>query len=221
MGFNAQCSSNASREFALTGYHEIPVAKANKLRRLELQCRLLARQSSKEIAYELDAIPEVIELYHDLFYDVRSQLDTMTDHLFQHVIGISLTGLSPVEAYARMTAHRNGPGTIPAWIDYLPHRLEDHDLTTQIGRQRESISQYLTAEALLRTPAPDDQPIQCLGEIQYHFSRPKPPRLVTEIVQSLTCRMLQERSVAMPENAAAVSVELDASEWSDALAGCA
>jgi hypothetical protein len=199
----------------------VALHETNRLRRLELQCRFLARQSSAEIAYELGTTPAAIELYGDLFYDVRSQLDTMSLHLIQHVIGMSVTGPSPSEAYARLMAYQNGPGTIPAWIDYLPHRNEEHDLTAWKGRQREAISQYLTAEGIRHTECPDDRLTRYLGEIQYHFSRPQPPRSVDTIIRSLMFQMLQGQSATLSEDEDVVPIDFALPEWLDSLAGCA
>ncbi|MBD3672780.1 MAG: hypothetical protein HUJ26_04565 [Planctomycetaceae bacterium] len=173
--------------------------RSEPLRHLQLQCRILACQSPAEIAYELDTEPTAVTCYEDLFFDVRDELDQESDHLMLHVIGMSLTGPSPIEAYARLTAYRNGPTTIPAWLDYLPHRLEHHDLTTESGRQRESMAQFLTAESLLRTPDPDHSAIPYLDEIQTHFSSSPIPRSVATIVRDHTQALLREQPPEIEE----------------------
>ncbi|MBD3673915.1 MAG: hypothetical protein HUJ26_10355 [Planctomycetaceae bacterium] len=90
-------------------------------------------------------------------------------------------------------AFENGPVTIPAWLDYLPHRLEQHDLTTAIGRQRESMAQFLRAEALLRTSDSDYSAVQYLDEIQVHFSQPSSPRSVATMLHAHAQALLREQ----------------------------
>ena len=71
-------------------------------RSLELECRLLARQSSVEIAERLSISPGTIDAYCKLFYDIKERLDSRTyivkkllgvrggvddQHAFEHVFG--------------------------------------------------------------------------------------------------------------------------------------
>ena len=163
------------------------------LRRLELQCRVLANESSLEIAHSLETKRSVVEMYCDLFFDIREHLDFASDHLIQHVIGMPLQGNFTLAALARLSAYHHGRHVIPAWIDYLAHEDETHDLTTDTGRQRESIALHVLAEKIGRSPCPNDQMLRATSEIHHHFPRKHFPRPPSQTIQRQINQLLQEQ----------------------------
>ncbi len=119
-------------------------------RTLELHARVLARQSSKEIADIMSLPTAVVQTYLDLFFDVAQRLHA-TFYVTHVVAGVRPTGPATAETMMLLAAYHHGPHVIAPWLDYFAHAFEYHDLTTPVGRRRESIELFLAAQNL-----PDD-----------------------------------------------------------------
>lgn len=107
-------------------------------RELELQCRVLARESAGVIAVEMGLTKSIVETYCRMFYDVAKSL-TATSHIIHNVIKMPMAGPVAPETLMKACAYHHGPHVIEGWLDYLDHQCEAHDLTTADGIQRESI----------------------------------------------------------------------------------
>ena len=60
----------------------------------------------------------------------------------------SLNAPATLPALAMLSSYTHGSVVVPAWMDYLDHADEAHDLTTDTGRQREAIELYVAAKNL-------------------------------------------------------------------------
>ena len=79
-------------------------------RRLEIEARLLARRTPEEITAAVGATPEVIELFHDLFFDVTGRINA-SDYITKAAIwkGARARGRDhAAEAFVRALAYFGG-----------------------------------------------------------------------------------------------------------------
>lgn len=92
--------------------------------RLELQCRILAGQSSDEIAARLQITPDVVETYEALFFHTTDRLAAPDWILLQAVGRRPFTGTTPPdrETLLRWLAYAGGPVVLDL---VLPHVLPE------------------------------------------------------------------------------------------------
>jgi len=121
--------------------------QGNPLRKLEIECRILARQTPAVIGRATSLPPSVVKAYGDLFYNVQDKLDASV-YIIYAVVGMPVLGPVPAETLAMACAYLHGPQVIPAWMDYLVHAHEHHSLTTAEGRSRASIALLVQVYAL-------------------------------------------------------------------------
>jgi hypothetical protein len=150
------------------------------LQRLEVECRILARQSDVAIGDLMDMPPETLQAYHDLFFAVRPALEAQ---LFSHDRAIEAFPCGPAEwRFAKRDAYHLGPGMIPMWIAYLRvkagvtgAKLDPHDLARvdfRLARHEfaddDSISEWLIdhPEILLDSMAEADFPRSISSQMQ-------------------------------------------------------
>ena len=126
----------------------VKLATEDSRRQLELQCRVLARESAAEIAVELGLTEPIVETYCKQFFDVRERLDATT-YIHQRVIGLSPDTCPSIEQLMLLSAFYHGPHAVDAWLDFLDHQAEAHDLTTDKGRRREAIELFIAAQQLV------------------------------------------------------------------------
>ena len=88
-------------------------------RRLELESRILARQSSPEIAYSMEISDDAVDMYADTFFDVRGRLGSRT-YITKKVIGTQwATSLNPRVGLFRSIAFFGGVGMLEAVLPYF------------------------------------------------------------------------------------------------------
>lgn len=129
----------------------IRIASSPGRQRFELQCRVLARQDSDEIALQMGLTKPVVETYLDLFFDVRSHLEA-SDYIVYQVAGMSLQGPPSIPTLILTSAYFHGPIVMEACLDYLDHLGETHDLTTEEGRRREGVELWFQAQIIADSP---------------------------------------------------------------------
>jgi len=95
-------------------------------RRLEIEARLLARQTDEEIAHATGLAPAVVATYEELFFAVRDRLDA-THYILCKAIGHSpepQEGGPSIGVLMKRSAYFHGPAVLDPWLRYLD-RLSD------------------------------------------------------------------------------------------------
>ncbi len=82
-----------------------------------------------------------------LFFDVRPRIKA-TVWVRRVAIGLPIDQGPSVETLLLLSVWKNGPAIIPAWLDYLKHQEEHHDLSTEVGRQRAWIKHLIRVHQL-------------------------------------------------------------------------
>ncbi len=138
---NQLLREDASLTLAVKLHHE------DSRRALELQCRVLGRQSTAVIAIEMGLTTSLVETYCRMFFDVMTRLGA-TSYILYQVIGLHPNQPSTAEKLMMAFAYHRGPLLIESWLDFLDHQEEPHDLATEVGRMRESIELLVAAQCL-------------------------------------------------------------------------
>lgn len=120
-------------------------------RPLEIQARLLAGQSSRAIARAVGLPVPTVQAYMGLFFDVRKRLKAKS-WIRWIAIGLPLDGPPSVEGLLLWHSWKRGPSVIQPWFDFLNHQAENHDLRTEIGRQRAAIEVFVGMRQLPNVP---------------------------------------------------------------------
>jgi hypothetical protein len=118
-----------------------------EVRQLELRCRVLARQTVGEIARVMNLSPGAVRCYVDLFFAIEDRLEAR-DYILLQVVGVSYTARPSLESVMQASVYVHGPHMVPAWLDYLAHGGESHDLATPEGRRREAFELFVAAANL-------------------------------------------------------------------------
>jgi len=107
-------------------------------RRLEIECRLLARQSPAAVARHVGASPYGVRAYAHLFFDVVGRWDAEC-YILGQAIGMPLPGTGGVSVPVLMKAscYYHGPLALAAWLRYLDQADagQPADLASEDGRQ--------------------------------------------------------------------------------------
>lgn len=110
--------------------------------RLEMEARLLARQSDTAIALALKIPAPTVQAYRDLFFDIDDRLQAST-YISQVVIGVH-PGRQPTdEQLFKLQAYSHGPQVIPVWLDYLAEGWDGTSLNTERDRSLATIWFYI------------------------------------------------------------------------------
>jgi hypothetical protein len=125
-----------------------------EVRQLELRCRVLARQTVGEIARVMNLSPGAVRCYVDLFFAIEDRL-LARDYILLQVVGVSCTARPSLESLMQASVYVHGPHMVPAWLDYLVHGDESHDLATPEGRRREAFELFVAAANLLEDDKTD------------------------------------------------------------------
>lgn len=128
-------------------YWALRLHQEDSTRVLELKARVLARQSDQVIAKLLGLPSRTVATFIALFFDVRPRLKA-TVWVRRVAIGLPIDQGPSVENLLLLSAWHNGPSIIPAWLDYLKHQEENHDLSTEVGRQRAAIEHLIRVHQL-------------------------------------------------------------------------
>lgn len=116
-------------------------------RPLEIRARVLAGQSNRAIARAVGLPVLTVQAYLGLFFDVRKRLKAKS-WIRWIAIGLPLDEPPCVESVLLWHCWKRGPSVIEPWFDYLDHQTENHDLSTEIGRQRSSLELMVRARQL-------------------------------------------------------------------------
>jgi hypothetical protein len=119
----------------------------NMLQAMELRCRLIAGEAPGVIAIKMSYRKEFVELYGDLFFDVRHRLESTS---FIHFNAIGLRPCAPAtgEQLMLLSIYNHGPEFIDAWIRWWPDQGVPGDLSTREGRSHEAIELFCLAQNL-------------------------------------------------------------------------
>lgn len=109
---------------------------------LEIEARILARQTTQEIANLMGLDATLVETYEHLFFDVRAKLPH-SDYVFTKIIGLK-SSLTPPEEHLRslikVMAYKGGPLVLDAALAAVRDGLDEArlsippDLSTDHGR---------------------------------------------------------------------------------------
>lgn len=123
------------------------IYEAGKLVEWEIQCRFLARQTPSEIADVMLLRTDAIDMYKSIFFDISDRLEARA-YVIHSVIGLPPVGPPPPSTLMKAHAYLMGPAVIDAWVDYMQHHGEQHDLATREGRRRAWIKLDLAVRSL-------------------------------------------------------------------------
>ena len=146
--------------------------------RLELDCRLLARQTDQEIAEAMGLSPEVVATYEGVFYAVRDWLHARVLIQFQAIDlrGVPVDGGPGIPVLMKMSAYNHGPLVIDAWLGYLDRLANPStgplDLSTPSGRAVASIQFHVAAASLPCDDATNMQLLKAFPLLVRNFQRP-------------------------------------------------
>jgi hypothetical protein len=116
-------------------------------RQLELESRVLARQTS-ELIGEVMALPlHTVQAFRTLYFDVEDLIDAAS-YINNVVLGLNGPSTASAETWMRALAYSRGPQVIEPFLDFLEHSTEIHNLAIPEGRQRESLALFLAVKAL-------------------------------------------------------------------------
>src|SRR6185369_3073391 len=86
--------------------------------RLELECRILARQAPDLIAEHLEVPSSMVVAYKLFFYDIDDRIDAMS--FIQHqIIGTAPCEANSPEKHMKLFVYNHGAAAIEPWLDYL------------------------------------------------------------------------------------------------------
>lgn len=121
--------------------------KAATRERLEIETRILARQTDTEIGFEMNLPPETVQAWHDLFFHVRDRISATSYVTFQ-IIGLDpQRPLTPIQLMQLCVLH-HGPHLIEPWFEYLKEERKHHGLETPEGRLAASLDLLLAVHSL-------------------------------------------------------------------------
>jgi len=152
-------------------YLAMQVSSEATYRPLEIKARVLAGENDAEIARMVGLPRPTVETYNALFLDVRDRLDA-TCWIKWVVIGLHHERCAGSEALMLTHAWRRGPAVIEPWLDFLKNQ-EDHDLGSEIGRQRAWLKLLVDTQQL-----PFEASVLRSLERNSPFSLGKPPKTV-------------------------------------------
>ncbi len=122
-------------------------------RRIELEARILARQTDVAIGLEMNLHPAAVQAFRDVFFHIDDRIDQV-GYILHRVIGLSVVAPAPPVEVMKASAYFHGSLTIPPWLELLKgNGVQDpENLETETARTRESIEIFLTTRALPDSP---------------------------------------------------------------------
>lgn len=102
--------------------------------RLELESRILARQTDTAIGLVMDLPPETVQGFRDLYYSLDDRIDAL-GYILHRVIGIHPAVPPDAVQLMQASAWFHGPGVIESWLAYCRGDETLPDLETAEGRQ--------------------------------------------------------------------------------------
>jgi hypothetical protein len=139
-----------------------------------------------------------------LFFDVRERLAAGT-WIRMIVIGHLPDQTPSVEALALWHCWRRGPSVIEPWFDFLHHQGENHNLQTELGRQRAAIKLLVDVQQLPDTPEVRESLIKKMAYL--HQRLPEIPKTasVAGVVSRTAAKILGAIAWQKPEPGVASS----------------
>jgi len=114
---------------------------------LEIQTRLLARQTDAEIGLEMGLPTPTVQAYRDIFFHVDDRIDASSYILFQ-VIGMHPQRTPTPVQLMQASVYHHGACLIEPWLQYLRDSRGSRDLSSAAGRMAESLDLLVSAHAL-------------------------------------------------------------------------
>ncbi|MCR9209717.1 MAG: hypothetical protein NXI28_15905 [bacterium] len=170
----------------------------NRMKRLEVESRLLAGMSFDEVASTMDLSAELVRDYGEIFFDVRPSLNA-SSWIMQQIE-------TEDNDYLRRTLYRHaylgGPEVCQYWLDRLGCLGEEHDLSTERGREVERLDQCIRLEQFRDEPWSD----QTLGNLM-DLMRPEP-----SLPDTVDAMMSQQTLQAMVQELARIAAQVESKE---------
>lgn len=157
--------------------------------RLELEARLLARQSSEEIAERLSVSATAVDAYHDAFFDVRDRLESKT-YVVKKVIGVNSGfgfGSPTLEGLTKQVAYFAGPTVLDVVLPYLKEngrKLAEHTATDENPVHdpiAERIDLLLRAQSLPSDSKTSASLVKVAGDLIQNFPENRPTQRWTGV----------------------------------------
>jgi hypothetical protein len=176
----ARCRSARRLERVLDRYQHLHRARQvwehSGGERLEIETRILARESDVAIAFEMDLPPSTIQAYRDVFFHVDDRIEATHYILFQ-VVGLQPATPPPARLLMQASAYMRGPLVIEPWLRFLAGETGADDLTTDAGRLRAEIELHVAVNALPETPETSQKlaeltPMLAESILTHHHERP-------------------------------------------------
>lgn len=120
-------------------------------RRLEIETRMLARQTDQAIGYELNLPPETLQAYRDLFFHVDDRMHVRS-YILYRVIGLHPSLPPGPVPLMQMSAYFHGPAVIEGWFQYLRNAAKLPPLSSESGRLLARIDHFVKVCALVDSP---------------------------------------------------------------------
>lgn len=128
--------------------------RQNRMQRLATEARILAYQDLAAVASVSGLALETVQTYANLFFDVVGRMDAR-GWIKNTVVLDSRYANDFLRSELYRQAYFGGPEVAEHWLQHLTNldRGAEHDLTTQIGRERERLELEILA-AQLPSPLP-------------------------------------------------------------------
>lgn len=119
--------------------------------RLEIETRMLARQSDTAIGYQVDLPPETIQAYRDLFFDIQDRID-LKSYILHIINGPRPSSATSARSLMQLSAYFQGPEVIEPWMAYFREGWNGEDLSTERDRLKATIDITVEAQQLSESP---------------------------------------------------------------------
>jgi len=118
---------------------------------LEIEVRILARQTDVEVGLEMGLPAATIQAYGDLFYAVRDRLHATSYIQFQVISMHPGRPPTPIQLM-QMCAYVHGPHVVEPWLEILRDNRSSLDLSSAAGLIAASIELLVLAHSLPTDP---------------------------------------------------------------------
>jgi len=115
--------------------------------RLELESRILTRQTDLAIHYEMQLAAETVQAYRDLFYDLEDRIGA-DKYILYGVLRVNPEVVPSAIQLLQMSAYFHGPEVIDPWLRYLKNHPNRIDLKSPEGRTEAAIDVFVKIQQL-------------------------------------------------------------------------
>lgn len=140
--------------------------------RLEVETRILARQTDVEIGLEMALPAPTVQAYRDIFFHVDDRIGASSFIQFQVIKVHPSRPPTPIQLM-QMCAYVHGPHVIEPWLEILRDSHGSRDLSSAAGRMAESLDLMVSVHSL---PADSDtggsllRRLPVVAETQWKFA---------------------------------------------------